>query len=239
MIDYAVARANMVENQLRPNRIDDPRVLQAMGEIPRERFVPAGLRGCAYGDEDLALGGGRFLIEPLALGKLLQAAEPRPQDVALLLGDITGYVAAVLSRLAGYACCLLLPPDQPPEPIEALLSELRLRQCRARSRAPRGRACPARAPFDLILLVGSVPAIPPALLEQLGDGGRLVAVVEHGRSGKVTLARKINGAIGRLTPFDAQIHRLPGLRPEVAFSSDYCQLSIYQVDCLRNEFLAY
>ena len=76
MIDYAVARANMVENQLRPSRIDDPRVLKAMGEVPRELFVPKPLRGCAYGDEDLALGGGRFLIEPLALAKLLQAAEP-------------------------------------------------------------------------------------------------------------------------------------------------------------------
>ena len=77
MIDYAVARANMVENQLRPSRIDDPGVLRRWATMPRERFVPAGLRGCAYGDEDLALGGGRFLIEPLALGKLLQAAVPR------------------------------------------------------------------------------------------------------------------------------------------------------------------
>src|SRR5688500_16658598 len=99
MTDYALARANMVENQLRPNRIDDTRVLEAMGEIPREAFVPKALRGCAYGDEDLALEQGRFLIEPLALAKLLQAAEPRPENVALVVGDLTGYAAAVLSRL--------------------------------------------------------------------------------------------------------------------------------------------
>ena len=101
MTAYAVARANMVENQLRPSRIDDPGVLQAMGEVPRELFVPEALRGCAYGDEDLALGGGRHLIEPLALAKLLQAAAPTPQDVVLVIGDVTGYAAAIGSSPGG------------------------------------------------------------------------------------------------------------------------------------------
>jgi protein-L-isoaspartate(D-aspartate) O-methyltransferase len=77
---------------------------------------------------------------------------------------------------------------------------------------------PERAPFDLILLVGAVPALPGSLLEQLGEGGRLVAVVEHGRSGQVVLARKINGAVGRTALFDASIHPLPGLAREPAFS---------------------
>ncbi len=215
MIDAAIARANMVENQLRPNRIDDPRVLHAMGDIPRELFVPKALRGCAYGDEDLALGQGRFLIEPLALGKLLQASEPKPEDVALVIGDVTGYAAAVLSRLAG-TVFLLLPPGEPTQPLEALLSE---RECDnvvlQVGEAADGH--PAQAPFDLIVLVGSVPSIPATLLDQLGDQGRLATVVEHGRSGKVTVARKIHGAIGRVTPFDAQVSRLPGLRHEPAF----------------------
>lgn len=216
MIDYALTRANMVENQLRPNRIDDPRVLQAMTDIARERFVPEGLRSCAYGDEDLALGGGNFLIEPLALGKLLQTAILRPQDVVLLLGDTTGYVAAILSRLAG-SVLALLPVDVPPAPIQRRLSELDTHNVALVTGAV-ADGQPDRAPFDLILLAGSVPAIPTALLDQLGEGGRLVAVVEHGRSGKVTLARKINGAIGRLAPFDAQVHRLPGIGAEAAFS---------------------
>lgn len=215
MIDYNVARANMVENQLRPNRIDDPRILKAMGEIPRELFVPQALRGCAYGDEDLMLGSGRFLIEPLALAKLLQVAESRAEDKALVIGDSTGYAAAVLAQLTA-SVCLLVPPDQPTQAIEALLGErggtnvvLQVGESAA--------GCPARAPFDLIVLAGSVPSIPAGLLEQLRDNGRLVTVIEHGRSGKVTIARKINGAIGRVTPFDAQISRLPGLRMDVAF----------------------
>lgn len=216
MIDPAVARANMVENQLRPNRIDDARVLRAMGEVPRERFVPDALRGCAYGDEDLALGGGRHLIEPLALAKLLQTAAPAAGDVALVVGDITGYATAVLARLAGSVFCLL-PPGEAQGPVEARLSETGATNIALAQGAPAG-GLPQQAPFDLILLVGSIPTVPAALVEQLGAEGRLVGVVEHGRSGRVTLVRKIHGALGRVTPFDAQIHRMPGLAREPAFS---------------------
>jgi protein-L-isoaspartate(D-aspartate) O-methyltransferase len=215
MNDYAVTRANMVENQLRPNRIDDPRVLQAMGEIPRELFVPKTLRGCAYGDEDLDLGQGRFLIEPLALAKLVQSAEPRPEDVALVVGDVTGYAAAVLSRLTA-TVFLLVPPSVATGAIEALLGELGCDNV-VLIQGDAAAGHPAQAPFDVVLLVGSVPSIPAALLEQLADQGRLAAVVEKGRSGKVTLARKVHGAIGRLTPFDAQVSRLPGLKVEPGF----------------------
>jgi protein-L-isoaspartate(D-aspartate) O-methyltransferase len=215
MIDYAVARANMVENQLRPNRIDDPHVIEAMGAVPREAFVPSGLRGCAYGDEDLDLGQGRFLIEPLALAKLLQAAEPRREDVALVVGDATGYVAAVVSRLVA-TVFQLVPPDAATAPIEALLGEIGCDNVVLQS-GDVGAGYPAQAPYDLILLAGSVPKVPSALLDQLAEGGRLAAVVEHGRSGRVTIARKVNGAVGRLTPFDAQVMRLPGLRAETGF----------------------
>ena len=216
MVDYAVARANMVENQLRPNRIDDPAVLRAMGEVPRELFVPEALRGCAYGDEDLALGGGRHLIEPLALAKLVQTAAPGPHDVTLVVGDVTGYATAVLSRLAG-SVFGLLPDAASLETVRGRLAELGDANV-ALDQGVAHLGLPDRAPFDLILLVGSVPAVPPALADQLGAGGRLVGVVEHGRSGKVTLLRKVHGAVGRVTPFDAQIHRLPGLALQPAFT---------------------
>ena len=216
MIDPAIARANMVENQLRPNRIDDARVLRAMGEVPRERCVPDALRGCAYGDEDLAPRGGRPLTAPLALAKLLQTAAPAAGDVALVVGDITGYATAVLARLAGSVFCLL-PPGEAQGPAEARLSETGATNIALAQGAPAG-GLPQQAPFDLILLVGSIPTVPAALVEQLGAEGRLVGVGEHGRSGRVTLVRKVHGALGRVTPFDAQIHRMPGLAREPAFS---------------------
>ena len=216
MTDYAVARANMVENQLRPSRIDDAGVLQAMGDVPRELFVPEALRGCAYGDEDLALGGGRHLIEPLALAKLLQAAAPTPQDVVLMIGDVTGYAAAIVARLAGSVFCLL-PHAELIEPVKARLA-VQGGDNVALEHGASEQGLPSHAPFDLILLIGSVPAVPQALTDQLADSGRLVGVVEHGRSGKVTLVRKVHGAVGRVTPFDAQVHRLPGLSAKPAFS---------------------
>ncbi len=216
MIDYAVARANMVENQLRPSRIDDPGVLRAMGEVPRELFVPEQLRGCAYGDDDLALGGGRHLIEPLALAKLLQTAAIIRQDVALVVGDVTGYATVIVSRLAG-SVFSLLPDAASMAPVELLLAAHGGDNVALEHGDP-GHGLPAHAPFDLILLVGSVPAVPQTLTDQLGAEGRLVGVVENGRSGKVTLVRKVHGAVGRVTPFDAQVHRLPGLVPGHAFA---------------------
>src|SRR3712207_4855062 len=100
MSDYETARRNMVENQLRPSQIFDTRLLDAMGSLPRELFVPKPLRGVAYADEDIPLAGGAFLVEPLALAKLIQAADIRSEDVVLVVGDSTGYAGAVVSRLA-------------------------------------------------------------------------------------------------------------------------------------------
>ena len=169
-----------------------------MGDVPRELFVPAVLRGCAYGDEDLALGGGRFLIEPLALAKLLQAAAPASQDVVLVIGDVTGYAAAV-SRGWRARCS---------------------RSCRVAVASLRSMELLAAQGGDNVVLEqgppdGGLPeprAVRPDPAGRLGSGsapgaaratrpdGRLVGVVEHGRSGKVTLVRKVHGAMGRVSP---------------------------------------
>lgn len=216
MTDYARARANMVENQLRPSRIDSPRLLTAMGEMPREHFCPPSLRDAAYGDDDIDLGGGRHLIEPLALARLIQAAEPRPADVALILGCDTGYCAAVLSRLV--ATVFMLAPDaEQAAATEELLAEIGCDNVVTQvGRA--GAGLPAQAPFDIVLLSGSVDRVPATLLEQIGDGGRLVAVVNQGRVGRVSIHRKVAGSIGVVTPADAMIPPLLELRSPPAFA---------------------
>lgn len=207
----------MVENQLRPNRIEDPRLLEAMREVPRERFVPKLLRGVAYADEDLQLPGGGHLIEPLVLARLIEAARIRPQDVVLVLGCSTGYAGVVLARLA--ATVILLQPDAAAiAQTESLLEELAVDNVVVAAGADPGAGHPSQAPFDVILLVGSVEAVPPALLEQIGEGGRLVAVVDDGRIGKGTLFSRLHGVIGRQVVFDAQIPRLPGLPRRVEFA---------------------
>lgn len=122
-MDYAAARHNMVENQIRTNRVTDPRIVATMDALPRELFVPKQLRGIAYVDEDLDLGNGRYLMEPLVLARLLQAAELRPEDVVLDVGCGTGYSTAVLARVASTVVALESDSDLA-EAAASLLAEL-------------------------------------------------------------------------------------------------------------------
>jgi protein-L-isoaspartate(D-aspartate) O-methyltransferase len=86
MIDYATARHNMVEGQIRTNRVTEPRLIAALADLPRERFLPKPLRGIAYVDEDISLSADRYLMEPLVLARLIQAAQIKPTDVVLDIG---------------------------------------------------------------------------------------------------------------------------------------------------------
>lgn len=215
MPDYAAARALMVESQLRTNRIEDPRVLSAMRSVPRELFVPPALRGVAYADEDLALGSGRRLIEPLVLAKLLQAATIAPDEAVLVLGCDTGYTAAVAGRLSGNVT-LLVQAEADVAPVDRLLSDQGVEGISVQA-GSLADGLPGKAPFNVILLAGSVRDFPLALTEQLADRGRLVAVVLDGRAGRVTVGHKVGGAIGTTTPYDAWIPELPAFRAAPGF----------------------
>jgi protein-L-isoaspartate(D-aspartate) O-methyltransferase len=191
-------------------------VLDAMAEVPRERFLPKALRGVAYADEDLPLPDGSWLIEPRVLARLIQAAEVRPSDVVLVIGCTTGYAGAVLSRLAGTV--ILLEPPSVAERVEALLDDLGVDNVVVVPSDDPAGGHPSQAPFDVILVVGSVPSVPPALLEQIGEGGRIVAVLDDGRIGKATLFTKLHGVVGRREICDAQTPPCPGLEPSPRFA---------------------
>jgi protein-L-isoaspartate(D-aspartate) O-methyltransferase len=215
-IDHARARSNMVSNQLRPNRVDDPYVLDAMAEVPRERFLPKVLRGVAYTDEDLPLPDGRWLIEPLVLARLIQAAEIQPSDVVLVIGCATGYAAAVLARLA--ATVILVAPSAAAETVEALLDDLGVDNVVVAASDDPASGHPSQAPFDVIVVVGSVPEAPPALLAQIGEGGRVVAVVNEGRIGKGIVFTRLHGVVGRREVCDAQTPLCPELNSSPGFT---------------------
>lgn len=215
-MDYARARLNMVNNQLRPNRVDDPNVLAAMGEIPRERFLPKALRGVAYADEDLPLPDGSWLIEPLVLARLIQAARIQPSDVVLVIGCSTGYAGVVISRLA--ATVILAVPEAAAQRAEEVLDELRVDNVAVVVSEDPALGHPSQAPFDVIFVVGSVPSVPPALFEQIGEGGRVVAVLDDGRIGKATVFTKLHGVVGQREMFDAQIPPCPGLEMSPGFA---------------------
>ncbi|MEO1017698.1 MAG: protein-L-isoaspartate O-methyltransferase [Pseudomonadota bacterium] len=215
MSDYELARKNMVQNQLRTSEIEDARLITAMGAVPRERFLPKALRGVAYNDEDIALPDGRFLIEPLALAKMLQAGAPQADEVGMVIGCQTGYAAAVLAQMMT-TVFLMLSDQERADVIEGPLNELSSDNVVIQVEAEQV-GFPQQSPFDFILLGGGVDAVPETLLDQLGDGGRLACIMREGHVGRVTIFQKVGTAIGQRTPFDAHTPRMMRLAPEPAF----------------------
>ena len=197
------ARHNMVENQLRPSHIDDPRVLEAMGSVEREAFLPVSLKSIAYGDDDIDLGGGRFLIEPLALAKMIQTAGIKPDDVALVIGCSTGYVPAVVCRLCATTFMLADDPANA-EKLDANLAKLNCDNVIIETGVV-SEGLPKQAPFDVIIAAGALGAIPHDWQSQLSDNGRMSAIVRHGGFGKVTLVTRLSHGFDVIEPFDASI----------------------------------
>lgn len=207
----------MVDNQLRTNRIDDPAVLEAMGAVPRELFLPKALHGVAYADEDLILPDGQFLIEPLVFARLLQAAAIRRDDVVLVVGCTTGYSAAVTSKLA--ATVIFIQRDEHTAArIQPVLDQIEADNVVISVRDDPAGGDPDQAPFDVVILIGAVGIVPGTLIDQLNDQGRLVAVEGRGRVGKGVVITKIRGAAARRELFDAHVPALEGVPTPVDFA---------------------
>jgi len=216
MTDFTTARLNMVESQLRTNKVTDLPLIDAFETVPRELFVPEPLRGIAYIDEDVALGGGRFVMEPRVLARLLQAAQPGPEDVALDLGCGSGYATAILSRLV--ATVVALEDDAAlAAAANRTLGELEIDNAVVvEGRLTEGY--PKQAPYNVILLGGAVSEVPAAIADQLAEGGRLVTVVSAGPGlGRATLMRRDGGLISSRVLYDAALPVLPGFEAEPGF----------------------
>lgn len=215
-MDYAAARQNMVENQIRTNRVIDPAVTAALAAVPRELFVPKPMRGFAYVDDDLDVGGGRFIIEPLILARLLVGVAIRPTDVVLCIGDATGYATAVVSKLAQTVVALECDGEWAGRGSQAL-SGLGIDNA-AVVQGGLDQGYPAQAPYDVILFSGAVTEVPSAVCRQLVDGGRLGAVVQSAPGvGKGTLIVRVGDTYGRRVLFDAATPLLPGFQPKPKF----------------------
>lgn len=217
-MNYTAARHNMVENQIRTNRITNNAVVAALESVPREVFVPKQLRGVAYLDEDIDLGGGRYLLEPLVFAGFLQAADIKPGDVVLDVGCATGYSAAVLARLASTVVALESDSELAVR-AGALLAGLAVDNVAVVS-GPLVEGDATHGPYQVIVVEGAIPQVPDKLLHQLADGGRLIAVVtaESGM-GRATLVSRIGEVFSTRVVFDASIHALPEFhrRPSFVF----------------------
>ena len=215
-MDFAKARRNMVECQLRTNRVVDPAIVAAMGSVPRERFLPESLAALAYIDEDLPIGNGRYLVEPRVFGRMLQEAMPGPDDAALLIGCGTGYSAAVLARLCS-AVIALESDSAAAARAQTLLSNLGADNVVV-VEGPLDKGWPGEAPYQLILFDGAVDEVPPAIAGQLAEDGRIVAVISNGTGpGRATLMQRTGGAVSRRTLFDANTPLLPEFTRSAGF----------------------
>lgn len=214
---HAQARYNMVECQIRPNRVGDERLLAALSELPREIFVPEILSGVAYADKSLPIGAGRFMSEPMFLARLLQEASVGTDAKALVVGAGTGFSAALLSRLAASVVAVESDP--------ALAASARANLARLGCAnisvevGPLEAGWPAAAPYDAILIDGVIAELPDTVAGQLADGGRLVAIESRdGRCGSAMLYRKVAGSVSGRVLFDAVGPYLPGFEPKPVFA---------------------
>lgn len=218
MTDFTLARRNMVDGQLRPNRVTNSQLLAAISALPREKFLPEGLRSVAYSDEDVPLGNGRFLMEPMVLARLVQTLQPRETDRALVVASGRGYGAALLAQLV--KSVVAVESDAAlAAAAQSMAKELGLGNIEQTVGLLEAGAA-ATGPYDVILIEGAVRQVPPAILEQLGEGGRMGTIVAGppGALGSAQLFVKVGGVASGRPLFDAGTPALPGFAPAPRFT---------------------
>ena len=221
MTSFDEQRVNMVESQVRPSDVTDRRLLRAMGAVPREAFTDAKLHAIAYMDRDLPIaaegrsGGRRALLAPRVLARMVQALEIGDGHRVLDVGTATGYGAAVLAQIAGAVVAL---ESDAALAASATTTLKRLgRENVTVVSGPLSGGAATEGPYDAILIEGVVPDVGPALLDQLKDGGRLVAILAAAGGSRVMLWRRVGAAVDRRPIMDASGPALPGFETAPAF----------------------
>ncbi len=214
---FAEPRNRMVDSQVRPNKVNDPRILKAMRTLPRERFLPPALAPLAYADQDVPLGNGRVLLAPMLIARLMQLISPAAGERALVVASGVGYGAAVLAACGVRVIAL--------EQDEALLAAARttLAALSPRVNLVAGALAggwPAEAPYDIVFIEGAVPAVPAAIAAQLRqEAGRLVTVIRGGAGPGQAVRGEATQAGLQLRPeFDCATPPIPALQPAPAFT---------------------
>jgi protein-L-isoaspartate(D-aspartate) O-methyltransferase len=219
MSGFSTARQKMVDGQVRPSDVTDVRIIDAMTEVPREAFVPASQRAMAYLDLDLDVSEGastkRFLIKPVVIAKMLQAAEITDADNVLVVGCASGYAAAIVAKLAAKVTATESDPSLAAK-AKDVLAQIGLANVTVQTAAAADGDA-ANAPYDVIVLDGATEIVPDRLYQQLKDGGRLVGVFATTKPPRAMIVTRSHGDFGNRALFDAVVPVLPGLERLAAF----------------------
>ncbi|MXQ08006.1 methyltransferase domain-containing protein [Alphaproteobacteria bacterium GH1-50] len=208
MSDFAVRRRIMVDTQVRPSDVTKFPIIDAMLTVPRERFVPDHLRETAYVGEHLPLSGGRVVLDPRVFAKMLETADIEPDDLVLDIGCGLGYSSAVMARLAEAVIAVEEDGSLASE-AERVLGETGADNV-AVIEGSLSEGAAKHGPYDVIMVEGGVEEVPETILQQLKDGGRVVAIFNDGHLGTVRVGHHIDGAISWRYAFNAEAPVLEG-----------------------------
>ncbi len=216
MTDYAKRRTMMVDTQVRPSDVTKFPIIDAMLSIPREYYVPDSMIEAAYVGENLEIGGGRVIIDPRTLAKLLDALDVRPDHVALDLGCGLGYSTAILSRLCDFVVAVE-DDETRAEEAQNILSGQGVDNAAVMT-GPLPEGAQKSGPYDIIIIQGAVEEVPAAIIDQLREGGRIGCIFGEGALGVVRVGHKIDGNVNWRFSFNAGAPLLAGFEKTVAFA---------------------
>ena len=214
---FSHARQTMVDCQIRPTKLTDEAIVDAFATVPREAFVGRNQRAIAYVDEDLPLPGGRCMMEPMVMARMIQAMQVSKGDNVLVIGAATGYGTAILGKLAGSVIAVETRTQMVEKAQETLVSIGTDNAVALKGRLTDGFA--KEGPYDAILIEGAVETVPDQILAQMSGEGRLVAVwrPDGHPVGVASLWSKAGDGFSRMPLFDAQVPLLDEFRAKQEF----------------------
>lgn len=216
LVDYSARRTMMVDTQVRPSDVTKFPIIDAMLSVPREVYVPDALREAAYIGENIDLGGGRVVLEPRTLAKLLDAVDVQPGHVVLDLACGLGYATAVIAQIADFVVGVEDNADLAQE-AETLLAEQGVHNATV-MQGPLTDGAAKSGPYDIIITQGAVEQVPQTVLDQLREGGRMACIFAESTLGVVRIGHKIDGQISWRFAFNASAPVLKGFEKTKIFA---------------------
>ena len=217
-MNYELARKNMVENQIRANKVTDTKIIDAFSNVEREIFVPESYREISYNDEDIRLSRNRFMMKPMILARLFQSLSLKGNENILHIGSNSGYASAILSQLC-HAVISIESDKKLYEKSINIFSEIGFDNV-VPLHGSMEVGVPKESPFDVIFIEGALEEKPKALFDQLNNNGKLVVVLKPSNVniGKANLFFKLNNKIGNEILFDAQVTKLSIFKSKTKFN---------------------